>query len=192
MRIPNAEYTDRPWRIHEFTQDFEVEDVWALPTPGGPDELARFVRGFTADDDEENSRFIIRNLFRLRWTLGRLLGWDKESQGLGHRVQTIRGRLPADLRDGPRGPDFESVPFIAVYQTDTEYVAELANRMVHTLMHIGWVPDQKGMYYAQMTSLWKPNGLLGHAYRTGGKPFRRVLVYPQLLRAIGKNWPQYT
>lgn len=191
MRIPNAEYTERPWRIHEFTRDFEVEDVWALPTPGRRDELARFVRGFTSGDDEENSGFVIRNLFRIRWRLGRLCGWDKESEGLGHRVRTVRDRLPEDLRAGPRGPDFASVPFTAVYQTETEYVAELANRTVHTLMHIGWVPDGKGTYHAQMTSLWKPNGFLGHAYRTGGKPLRRVFVYPQLIRAIGRNWPQY-
>jgi len=191
MRIPNSEYTDRPWRIHEFTEDFEVEDVWELPTPGGPGELDRFVRGFTAGDDDM-SGFVIRNLFAIRWKLGSLLGVDKESTGLGKRVQTLRSRLPDDLRNGPRGRDFETVPFVAVYQTDTEYVAELANRTVHALMHIGWVADGNGGYHAQMTALVKPNGLLGKAYMTGIKPIRRTLVYPELIRSIGKEWPQYT
>ena len=42
-RLPIAAHTSRPWRIHEITPDFEVEDVWALPTPGGPDDLRRLV-----------------------------------------------------------------------------------------------------------------------------------------------------
>ena len=44
MRLPNTTHTARPWRVHEFTKDFEVEDVWELPTPGGPDDLARLVQ----------------------------------------------------------------------------------------------------------------------------------------------------
>ena len=35
MRLPNVAHTSRPWRIHELARDFRVEDVWALPTPGG-------------------------------------------------------------------------------------------------------------------------------------------------------------
>ena len=44
MRLPNTAHTFRPWRIHEFTRDFRLEDVWALPTPGGPDDFPRLVR----------------------------------------------------------------------------------------------------------------------------------------------------
>src|SRR6478752_3231900 len=36
MRLPNTAQTSRPWRIHELTRDFRLEDVWELPTPGGP------------------------------------------------------------------------------------------------------------------------------------------------------------
>ena len=35
-----------PWRIHEIAPDFRLEDVWALPTPGGPDGLRSSVEGF--------------------------------------------------------------------------------------------------------------------------------------------------
>ena len=38
MRLSNTTHTTRPWRIHELTHDFRLEDVWALPTPGGPDD----------------------------------------------------------------------------------------------------------------------------------------------------------
>ena len=46
MRLPNTAHTSRPWRIHELTGDFRLEDVWALPTPGGPDDFPRLVQGF--------------------------------------------------------------------------------------------------------------------------------------------------
>ena len=62
MRLPNTAHTSRPWRIHELTRDFRLEDVWALPTPGGPDgnseALERLVvemyaRGLSTKDVEE-------------------------------------------------------------------------------------------------------------------------------------------
>jgi hypothetical protein len=34
MRLPKTAHTSRPWRVHEFTGDFELEDVWELPTHG--------------------------------------------------------------------------------------------------------------------------------------------------------------
>src|SRR5213596_345770 len=41
MRLPNTAHTSRPWRIHELTHDFRLEDVWALPGVGGPDDFPR-------------------------------------------------------------------------------------------------------------------------------------------------------
>jgi hypothetical protein len=34
----------------------------------------------------------------------------------------------------------------------------------------------------------KPNGLLGNAYMAGIRPFRHLLVYPPMLREIGRTW----
>jgi len=39
MRLPGTAHTSKPWRIHEITEDFRLEDVWALPTPGGAHDL---------------------------------------------------------------------------------------------------------------------------------------------------------
>ncbi|OEV02815.1 DUF2867 domain-containing protein [Streptomyces oceani] len=192
MRIPNSEFVERPWRVHDFVKDFELEDVWSLPTPGGPDDLERFARGFTAPDTNEISNFATKTLFAIRWRLGKLLGWDQDDKGLKKRVVTLRDRLPEDLRDGPRGPDFASVPFHSVYLTDTEWVSEIANNTVHGLMHIGWVSDGDGKYHGQMAVLVKPNGKLGKFYMAAIKPLRSSIVYPQLIRSIGKSWPQYT
>jgi hypothetical protein len=190
MRLPTTAHTSRSWRIHEIAGDFQVEDVWALPTPGGPDDLPRLVRQFANGDGDGApiSAPVPRVLFAIRWKLGALFGWDKPDAGIGARVRTLRDRLPADLRDGTRGPDLRAVPFTSVYQTHDEWAAESANHTVHAVMHIGWVPDAVGGYRGQMAVLVKPNGLLGAVYMAAIKPFRYLGVYPALIRMIGREW----
>ncbi|MFJ8013119.1 DUF2867 domain-containing protein [Streptomyces sp. NPDC096339] len=188
MRLPKTAHTSRPWRIHEIAGDFRVEDVWELPTPGGADDLALLVDQFANGEGDPVPSLVGRALFALRWKLGALLGWDKPSDGLGARVPTLRDRLPADLREGPRGPDAKPVPFTSVYLTHDEWAAETANRTMHGVMHIGWVPDGSGGYRGQMAVLVKPNGRLGTLYMLGIKPFRYLGVYPALIRGIGREW----
>ena len=188
MRLPNTEHTSRPWRIHQLTRDFRLEDVWALPTPGGPDDLPRLVQQIAAGDTSTNPSRAARALFAIRWKLGKLLGWDDADAGDGSRVPTLRDRLPADLRDAPYGPDFDALPFTSLYLVDDEWAAEIVNRTVHGVMHIGWVPDGSGGYRGQMAVLVKPNGLLGTAYMAAIRPFRHLIVYPPLMRDIERNW----
>jgi hypothetical protein len=185
MRLPNSEYSDRPWRTHEIASDFRIEDVWKLPTPGGPDDLAKFARMFTEDKDDSR---VVNAFLELRWKIGRLFGLDSAEQGVGKRVQPLHDRLPPDLRDGPRGPDFRSVPFRSVFITNNEWLCEMANWTVHALLHVGWVQDDTGGYYGQMTALVRPNGLFGKAYMAGVLPLRRAFIYPLLLRSLGRAW----
>jgi hypothetical protein len=188
MRLPNTAHTARPWRIHEFTADFRVEDVWALPTPGGPDDFPRLVQTFASGDPSHDSSRVARTLWAIRWKVGELLGWDRPEAGLGSRVPTLRDRLPVDLRDAPTGPEFGSLPFTSLYLLDDEWAAEIANRTVHGVLHIGWVPDQTGGYRGQMAVLVKPNGLLGIVYMAAIAPFRHLIVYPPMLRGIERAW----
>lgn len=188
MKLPTTAHTSRPWRIHDVAPDFHVEDVWALPTPGGPGELPRFVSVVSSGDFPEGAPWPVRAMWQARWTIGRLLRWDERDAGVGSRVASLRDRLPADLRAAPAGPDVPGVPFTSVYLTDDEWVAELANRTVHAIMHIGWVADDDGGYRGQMAVLVKPNGRLGAAYMAAIKPFRHLLVYPALMRSIERDW----
>ena len=130
-----------------------------------------------------------RALFALRWKLGELFGWDDREAGVGSRVATLRDRLPHDLRAGARGPELDGVPMTSLYLTDDEWAAEMANRTVHSVMHVGWVPDGAGCYRGQMAVLVKPNGRFGTAYMAAIKPFRHLIVYPALMRAIERDWP---
>ena len=187
MQLPDSEHLGRPWRIHALTPDFAVEDVWALPTPGGPDDLARLVDLIATSDPERGGSKVVGALFALRWKLGALLGLDDEGGGIGARVPTLRDRLPDDLRDGPAGPE-PALPFRPLYLTHDEWAAEIANRTMHGVMHLGWVPDGHGAYRGQMAVLVKRNGLLGAAYMAAIKPFRHVVVYPLMLRDLERRW----
>ncbi|HEX5908680.1 MAG TPA: DUF2867 domain-containing protein [Propionibacteriaceae bacterium] len=188
MKLPNTAHTSRPRRIHEITHDFRLYDVWALPTPGGPDDFPRLVRQTAAGDTADNPSWIARTLFAIRWKLGELLGWDDPDAGVGSRVPTLRDRLPADLRDAPAGPEFDTLPFRSVYLTHDEWASELANRTVHAVMHLSWVPDDAGGYRGQMAVLVKPNGLFGRLYMAGIAPFRYLFVYPPLMRDFARGW----
>ena len=103
-------------------------------------------------------------------------------------MPTLRDRLPADLRDGPAGPDFDALPFTPLYLAGDEFAAEIANRTMHGVMHLGWVPDETGGYRGQMAVLVKRNGVLGTAYMAAIAPFRHFLVYPPMLRELGRQW----
>jgi hypothetical protein len=186
-RLPNSAQTSRPWRIHELTHDFRLEDVWALPTPGGPNDFHRLVGRFASSDPSKAS-LPGRALWAVRWKLGELLGWDKPESGVGARVPTLRDRMPADLREAPRGPDFAALPFTSLYLLDDEWAAEIANQTMHGVLHLGWVPDEAGGYRGQLAVYVKPNGLLGNLYMAAIKPFRHLLVYPAMIHTIGREW----
>lgn len=186
MRLPDAEHTSRPWRIHELTPDFRLEDVWALPTPGGPEDFPELVRRFAAQGSSDVLPPAARALWATRERLGQWLGWDDPAIGLGSRVPTLRERLPADLRDS-RGPD-SAGPFTSIYLLGDEWAGEIANRTVHGVIHLGWVPDADGGFRGQMAVLVKPNGLLGRAYMAAIRPFRYLIVYPAVMRRLAQSW----
>ena len=189
MRIPNSAHTSRPWRIHELTRDFRLEDVWALPTPGGPDDLPRLVQQITSSEPSRSDSRVARAVWSIRWKLGELLGWDGPDGGHGPERPTLRDRLPVDLREGSPGPpDSVMGRFTSLYLIEDEWAAEIVNRTVHGVLHIGWVPDQMGSYRGEMAVYVKPNGLLGAVYMAAIKPFRYLIVYPPLMRRIERDW----
>ena len=188
MRIPDSAHTSRPWRVHELTPDFRLEDVWALQTPGGPDDFGRLVRLAASLDPSRSSARAVCALFAIRWKLGELFGWDGPDAGLGSRVPTLRDRLPEDLRDAPSGPEFDALPFTSLYLLEDEFAAEIANRTMHGVMHLGTAPDGTGGFHAQMAVLVKPNGPFGTAYMAAIAPFRHLIVYPPAIREFGRKW----
>jgi hypothetical protein len=93
--------------------------------------------------------------------------------------------LPPDLRE-TRAPKFDALPFNSLYLSDDEFAAEIANRTVHGVMHLGCVPERTGGFRVQMAVLVKPNGPFGIAYMAAIRPFRHLIVYP----AMTREWEQ--
>jgi hypothetical protein len=127
-------------------------------------------------------------LFAVRWKLGAVLGWDRTGSGVGARAPSLRDRLPRDLRDASQPTDADDLPLTPVYQLDNEMARELANRTVHAVMHLGWVPGGNGDHELRMAVLVKANGRLGRLYMALIRPFRYLVVYPALTRQWETAW----
>ncbi|WP_027004873.1 DUF2867 domain-containing protein [Conexibacter woesei] len=185
-RLPDSAHSAYPWAIHAVAPDFALEDVWALPVTAGPDDFPQVVDQVCALDAERGGPPAVRALWAIRWKLGALLGWDGDDAGTGGRVATLRDRVPDDLRDtaAARSRAFAHLPFAPLYETHDEFAAEVANATMHGVMHLGWVPAGDGTYRAQMAVLVKPNGVKGKAYMLAIRPFRRLLVYPALMKRV--------
>jgi hypothetical protein len=188
MKLPNNAHFSRPWRIHELTPDFRLEDVWALPTPGGRDDFPRLVQMVSSFGEARQRLSRVGLLFAVREALVRAFGWDDADDPAR---PSLRDRLPADLRHSPSTVT-PAMGFTPLYQVDDEWAAELINKTVHGVIHLGWVPDQSGGYRGQMAILVKPNGLLGRAYMTAITPFRYLIVYPRMLKGVGRKWLSYS
>jgi len=80
-------------------------------------------------------------------------------------------------------------PLTPVYQLEREAVREIANRTVHSLMHLTWVQSaSNGDYELQMAVLVKANGRLGRLYMAAIAPFRYLIVYPAVTRHWERAW----
>jgi hypothetical protein len=180
VKLPNSAHTARPWRIHEIAHDFRLEDVWALPATGRREDFPRLVRLIATRDPAKSSSRVASALWAIRWKLGEWFGWEDGVSA------SIRDRLPADLREAP-GPEFDGLPFSPLFELDDEFAAEISNKTMHGIIHLGWVPAGEG-YRGQMAVLVKPSGRFGQAYMAAIRPFRHLIVYPAMLREGERLW----
>jgi Protein of unknown function (DUF2867) len=199
IRLPNSAHRSGPWRIGAIVPDFTLEDVWALPARGGPDDFRTLLELMASSNPGEAESLPTRLLWNLRDKLGSWLDLGRISTsadgagggGLpipGTKETSLKGRLPEDLRDTAAKTKFGSLPFKPLYLTSDEFAAELSNRTVHGVMHLAWAEQGGGVYQGQMAVYVKPRGALGKGYMELIKPFRHWIVYPALMRQTEKTW----
>jgi hypothetical protein len=199
MRIPTSAHTSLPWLIHEIAPDFVVEDVWALPAEGDADDFPALLDVFRSLEFPDSAPVPVRLLWTARDQLGRWCGLGRISARADHDgvgplpipgsdESSLLERLPDDLRRTAAAADTPGPPFRPLYRTGDEYAAQLSNRTVHAVLHLGWVERDSGRYRGQMAVLVKPRGRLGQAYMSVIKPFRYTIVYPALMKAIERGW----
>jgi len=198
MKLPNSEHECRPWRIHELVSDFTLEDVWALPMRGGPDDFQDMLDMATSFDPSEAESRPTRLLWSLRDRLGAWFDLGEISSPVdGEAVgalpipdsseSSLRERLPPDLRGTGSDFTFGALPFVPLYRLDREAAAEISNKTVHAVGHLAWV-EREGHYEGQMAVYVKPRGAFGRAYMALIKPFRYWIVYPALMRQMDRAW----
>lgn len=191
-RLPKAAHEAHPWVIAQIAPDFRLLDAWALPVEGGPDGFASLVEVMAALDATKAESAATRALFLLRLRLGRWFGWDQADRRRpipGCTETTLSARLPSELQGSAKNPATNGAfGFRPLYRTAGEWAAELSNDTVHGVLHLAWVDQGEDRYQAQMGVYVKTRGFLGAAYMALIQPFRHVVVYPALMRQIGRAW----
>jgi Protein of unknown function (DUF2867) len=191
MRLPNAAHEAHVWRISEIADDFALLDVWALPVSGGPGDFDAFLEVMSSIDPTGSPSAAARALFRLRFALGALFGWDDAARKrpIPECDETsLRARLPVDLRATATEMPRPAGRFLPLYRTKDEWAAEISNDTVHAIMHLAWVEHGEGSHRPQMAVYVKARGMLGELYMKLIGPFRHWIVYPALMRQIRRAW----
>jgi hypothetical protein len=190
MRVPNATQWNQPWRIHDVLGDFPLEDVWRLPAiTGTRGEFDEFVALVAGQDPARSGPRLVRLLWNVRDRLGTWFGLGE----IAHAAEEIPDasllhRVPRDLVGTADDARFTALPFVPLYRTDVEFAAEVANRTMHGVMHLGWVDGGGGVYSPQMAVYVRPNGAFGRAYMRLIKPFRYAIVYPAMEAFVARRW----
>ena len=186
MRINPSEFRACPLRVHALLHDVPLEDVWAIRLPGGgagrtiQDVWAVFIAGVEAAPP------IVKGLFRLRWRIGALLRWDRQPPALNaesyvHRLsEEDRARSTA----APGTPDGR---FSLLYRFKNEQLSELRNATVHGFLSLSIRPTPGG-YLVYLGVFVRPVHRFTRLYMTAIAPFRRLVVYPAIIRKVQSAW----
>jgi hypothetical protein len=129
---------------------------------------------------------VVRALFQLRAWLGRVFRWDSttrtpSAQSFIHRLSDEdRGQSLIE----PGSPDG---PFTVLYVRPFEAVSEILNATVHAFSVLAFERCSGG-YHLFWAIYVAPVGRLTALYMALIDPFRRVLIYPAVLRHVQQSW----
>jgi hypothetical protein len=127
-------------------------------------------------------------LLEIRFFVGRFFDWDREPAANAWKTFATR------LTDNDRSKSLAAVGtrdgfFRIVYRFDNEQLVELINRTAHAaaLSALVETPTAYRFYfgvYVRSVSRFTP------FYMTLIDPFRKLIVYPSLLRGVRARWNQ--
>jgi hypothetical protein len=186
MHISKAEFKHKPLFVHDFLADVPLHDVWAVHLNGGGAgrtlvDLQRLVSA----KELESTNAAVSFLFRLRWLMGRVFGWDVKPQGV-HPASYIHRLSPAD-RARSQAEAGGKDPFNRMYAFENESLSEVINGTVHAFLHMSMEPAAEG-YRLYLAVYVKSVSWLTPFYMALIDPFRHLIVYPAALRRIEQAW----
>jgi Protein of unknown function (DUF2867) len=187
-QVSIQEFERLPLRVHTFLAGVPLHDVWFV-------DLPRWRAGMTLDDflrTAKNCLFtpssLVRTLLDIRFFIGRFFDWDREPAATTAKSFTTRltdtDRLSSLVAAGTRDGFFR-----VVYRFKNEQLVELINRTVHAAALSTLVETATGYrfylgVYVRSVSRFTP------FYMTLIDPFRKMIVYPSLLRSVRARWDQ--
>jgi hypothetical protein len=187
-RISPQEFERLSLRVHGFLADVPLHDVWAvdLPRTRAGVTLDEFLRSAGALPFTPSP--VVRALLAFRFFVGGLFGWDREAR------TAVRATFATRLTDEDRArslasPGTRQGHFRMVYRFENEQLLELTNRTAHAaaLSALEETPAAYRFYFAVYV---RPVGRFTPLYMAVISPFRRLIVYPSLLRGILAKWHQ--
>lgn len=197
-RVPPQAFEQLPLRGHTFLSGVPLHDVWFI-------DLLRWRAGLTLDEflrtakncevgtcgcSKSSSLFtpslFVRMLLSIRFFIGRFFGWDRETA----TTSTFTTRVTdTDRSRSLVAPGTRDGFFRVVYRFENEQLVELINRTAHAaaLSALVETPTAYRFYFAvyvRSVSRFTP------FYMTLIDPFRKLIVYPSLLRSVSARWNQ--
>jgi hypothetical protein len=187
MRATPAEFQRLNLRCHALLADVPLHDVWAIPLDGGgPGRTIRDAHAILFGSQRPPAKRAVRGLFRFRWALGRMFGWD-DARHDPPALSYVHRLADADRLQSEVPPGAREGPFRVLYVFANEALSELRNATVHGFMALALVPRVDG-YTLYMAIYVSPVSRLTPLYMVLIEPFRRFIVYPTLCREAQRSW----
>ena len=187
-QISKQEFERLPLRVHDFLAGVPLHDVWAV-------DLPRVRPGITLHEFVQTSNAlactpspIVRAIVNVRLLIGRLVGWDREPAATAWETFVTR-LTPADRSKSLVTAGKREGLFRVVYRFENEQLLELINRTAHAGALSALVETKRGYdfyfaVYVCSVSHFTP------IYMALIDPFRKLVVYPSLLRTVREKWNQ--
>ena len=190
-QVPARELERLPLRVHSFLADVPLHDVWAIDLPHARPgiTLDEFSRAAGAGAHPFKEPPVTRALVNLRLFLGGLFDWDREPRA--NAWESFATRLtPADRSKSlaPAGTRAGEV-FRFVYRFQNEQLLELINRTAHAAA-LSALVETANAYRFYFGVYVQSVGRFTPVYMALIDPFRKLIVYPSLLRSVRANWDQ--
>jgi hypothetical protein len=187
VRVSPEEYERIDLRAHSLLADVPLHDVWLVDLPGGgPGRTIVDLRALLSVENITAANGAVRFLFGLRACLGRVLGWDLEPPQAS-RESFLQRLSAADLECSLVAPGTPEGPFRVLFVSPREAISEIQNSTVHGFSVFALVEDSSG-YRLYWGIYVRPVGRVTSWYMRLIDPFRRVIIYPAVLRHIRAAW----
>jgi len=188
MRIGLREFRARPLRVHALLHDVPLEDAWVvLLSGGGAGRTIQDVRSVMIAG-REAAPALVQGLFRLRSRIGALFGWDQSRPAWN--AESYADRLsPADRARSLAPPGTPDGTFTLLYRFEDEQLSELRNATVHAFASLS-IRQMPGGYLAYLGVFVQPVHRFTRLYMGAIAPFRRLVVYPAIIRKMQSAWAE--